>query len=110
MDTSISISAAIIATICSALIIFSERAFPFVLFSKKEPPAFIKFIERYIPPMVMAALLVYCLKDISLCKEQIMPVEFIALTITVLLHLWKRNSLVSIFSGTFAYMMLQKIF
>ena len=97
METSISISAAIIATICSALIIFSERAFPFVLFSKKEPPAFIKFIEKYIPPMVMAALLVYCLKDISLCKEQIMPVEFIALTITVLLHLWKHNSLVSIF-------------
>ena len=47
METNLSISAAIIATICSALVIFSERAFPFVLFSKKEPPAFIKFIEKY---------------------------------------------------------------
>ena len=35
METNLSISAAIIATICSALVIFSERAFPFVLFSKK---------------------------------------------------------------------------
>ena len=100
----------IITTLLISLIIFAERAFPFLLFSKHEPPAIINFIEKYIPPMVMAALLVYCLKDISLCKEQIMPVEFIALTITVLLHLWKHNSLVSIFSGTFAYMMLQKIF
>ena len=44
METNISISAAIIATICSALVIFSERAFPFVLFLKKEPPAFIKIV------------------------------------------------------------------
>ena len=110
METNLSISAAIIATICSALVIFSERASPFVLFSKKEPPAFIKFVEKYIPPMVMAALLVYCLKDISFSREKILPSEFIALTITVVLHLWKRNSLISIFSGTAVYMLLQKIF
>ena len=109
MTESISVSATIIATLCSALIIFSERAFPFVLFSKKEPPAIIKFIEKYIPPMVMAALLIYCLKDINFQNKTFIPIEFISLTVTIALHLWKHNSLISIFSGTAIYMLLQNL-
>lgn len=109
MTESISVSAAIIATVCSALIIFSERAFPFVLFSKKEPPKIIKFIEKYIPPMVMAALLIYCLKDINFQNKTFIPIEFISLTVTIALHLWKHNSLISIFSGTAIYMLLQNL-
>ena len=38
----------IITTLLISLIIFAERAFPFLLFSKHEPPAIINFIEKYI--------------------------------------------------------------
>lgn len=100
---------AAISVILSGLIIFLERAFPFLLFSKKEPPALIKFIERFIPPMVITALLVYCLKDLSLTQRQNFVPAISALTLTILLHIWKRNSLISIFSGTILYMVLIKI-
>ena len=56
---------ALIATLFIMLVTILERAFPFILFSRKNPPKIINFIEKYIPPMVMAALLFYCIKDIS---------------------------------------------
>lgn len=115
----LSVTAALIATIASALVIFSERAFPFVLFSRKSPPSIIRFIEKYIPPMVMAALLFYCLKNLSVTElldsgertitlNKFLP-DLSALTLTVLLHLWKNNSLLSIFGGTALYMFLSQI-
>ena len=55
----------ILAIILSSILIFLERAFPFILFSKKNPPKVIQFIEKYIPPLVMISLVCYCLKDIT---------------------------------------------
>ena len=106
----LTISQAIIASLCIALVIFAERAFPFVLFSKKNPPAIIRFIEKYIPPMVMAALLFYCLKEVSFTTgiQDFIP-EIAGVSFTVILHLWKRNSLLSIFGSTILYMILIRV-
>ena len=49
----LTVCAALIATLISALVIFATRLFPFALFSNKEPPALLKFIEKYIPPMII---------------------------------------------------------
>lgn len=106
----ISLTQAIIATLGSMLIICCERAFPFVLFSKKNPPAVIRFIEKFIPPMVMAALLFYSLKDVSFTGGTVNFVPALAgVGITVLLHLWKHNTLLSISGGTILYMILIRI-
>lgn len=99
----------LIATLISAAVIFATRAFPFVLFSKKDPPAIIRFIEKYIPPMVMAVLLVYCFKDVNFASNPFGLNEIIALYITVMLHLWKGNSMISIFGGTIVYMILVRL-
>ncbi|MDE5798258.1 MAG: AzlD domain-containing protein, partial [Treponemataceae bacterium] len=56
------LSSAFVATVLTAAVIFLLRAFPFLLFSKKDPPPFLRFIEKYIPSMIMAILIVYCLK------------------------------------------------
>ena len=106
----LSIIRALIATFCCALVIFFERAFPFILFNKKEPPKIIKFIEKYIPAMVMAALLLYCLKDIKITSLPFGLPQIIALGVTIALHLWKHNSLISIFSGTAVFMILSNFF
>lgn len=105
---------AFIAIFATALVILLERAFPFILFSRKTPPKAINFIEQYIPPMVMAALLVYCIKDISFAaKSTVNYSGFVPYTIgigaTIGLHLWKRNSLLSIFGGTGLYMILIRV-
>lgn len=100
---------ALIAALISALVIFLTRAFPFLLFSKREPPAIIRFIEKYIPPMVMAVLLVYCFKDVNFSASPFGLPELIALSVTVFLHLWKSNSMLSIFGGTILYMVLIRL-
>lgn len=99
----------LIATLISAAVIFSTRAFPFVLFSKKDPPAIIRFIQKYIPPMVMAVLLIYCFKDVNFGASPFGIPELIGLSVTVGLHLWKSNSMISIFGGTIIYMVLIRL-
>lgn len=104
----------IAAVFMCALMIFSERAFPFVLFSKKNPPKLIRIIQKFIPTMVIACLLVYCLKDISFTDENGLYLKgfvpsFSALFVTLGLQLWKKNTLLSILSGTVLYMALLRI-
>ena len=104
------VSKVLVAVLGSALIIFFERAFPFILFSKREPPRILTFIEKYIPPMVMASLVIYCLKDVKFCGGAVGFIPYFAgVIITIILHLWKRNTLLSIFGGTAVYMILIRI-
>lgn len=114
----LSLSKVLIAVTATALIIFLERALPFLLFSKKNPPAIISFIEKFIPPMVMSCLLLYCLKDINFVNktEEISKIDWkgfipylAGLTTCIALHFWKRNSLLSIFAATIIYMILIRI-
>lgn len=98
---------ALIATLIAALVIFATRLFPFALFSKREPPSILRFIEKYIPPMIMAILLIYCLKDVDFATRPFGLPQLIALCITMASYLWKGNSMVSIFGGTIVFMLLQ---
>lgn len=104
----LTLMAALVATVLCGLVIYLERAFPFLLFSRKDPPKIIRFIERYIPPMVMSALLFYCLKDISFTSSHDYLPSLIAVSFTAIVHLLKRNFLMSVFGGTLIYMVLIK--
>lgn len=102
----ISLSAAVVATCLTAVIIFLLRAFPFLLFSKKDPPPLIRFIEKYIPSMIIAILIVYCLKDVQVTTAPFGIPALVGIASTVALHLWRNNSMISIFGGTIIYMVL----
>jgi branched-subunit amino acid transport protein AzlD len=88
-----------------AIITFFTRAFPFIFF-KKKPGAAIEFFEKHMPPMIMLILVVYCLKDINWASMPFGIPEIICIIITSVLHFWKGNSILSIFSGTILYMLL----
>ena len=94
--------------ICGAIIFF-ERSFSFLLFSRKEPPPLIKFIEKYIPSMIIAILLVYCFKDIKLVTFPYGLPAFAGLFFAVLVNLAVKNSMVSIFGATALYMILSAV-
>ncbi len=100
----------LLAIVLMALTIFATRAFPFVLFSRRDPPAVIRFVEKYIPPMVMAVLVVYCLKDIRWSVWPSGIREIVSLAAVVVLHLWKKNAMLSIFGGTALFMLLINLF
>ena len=92
------------------------RAFPFLLFgSGKKCPPVITYIGKVLSPAAIAMLVIYCYcsaykgKDFTESGAGI-P-ELTASAVTVLLHLWKRNPLLSIIGGTAVYMVLtQKFF
>lgn len=90
-----------------ALVTYILRVAPFVLFGKhQKTPEGILYIGKYLPPAVMGMLIIYSLKNTDIFQvDQSAPLA-IAIFITVILHLWRRNNLVSILSGTVFYMLL----
>ena len=104
---SLSLSAALVATFLTAVVIFLLRAFPFLLFSKKDPPPLLRFIEKYIPSMIIAVLIVYCLKDVRVTVAPFGLPALIGIAATAGLHLWRNNAMISIFGGTVIYMVLR---
>lgn len=83
------------------------RFLPFLVFSENRPiPAFIRYIGKWLPSAVFGMLIVYCLRNVSLLEGSHGLPELIAITLTVVLHLWKRQMLISIAGGTVCYMLL----
>ena len=96
----------VVASIVTMLI----RAFPFVVFGgDKKRPAVIDYLADVLPYAIMGMLVVYCLKNVSLVTAPHGLPELIACVLVVLLHLWKRNTLLSIIAGTAAYMFLIQV-
>ena len=89
---------------------FITRAFPFLLFSKSDKvPGFIQYLGKNLPPCVMAVLVVYCLKSISFSALAGFVPMLLAVVAVVLLHIWKRNNILSIAGGTVLYMLLVQV-
>lgn len=102
-------SAATIAVISLVTIVI--RFLPFLIFTGKKTPEFILYLGKVLPFAIMGMLVVYCLKSVSLVQSPFGLPELIAGVIVVLLHLWKRNTLISIAAGTIVYMLLiQQVF
>lgn len=87
------------------------RVLPFLVFSRGKTPAYVSFLGKYLPYAIMGMLVVYCLKGISFVTMPFGIPELVAAAVVVFLHLWKRNTLLSILGGTACYMaMIQLIF
>lgn len=95
----------LIIAVCALCTLF-ERAFPFLIFRGKEVPEIVRYLGRVLPMAIMATLVMYCLKGISFSSAASFAPMLIASALTALLHIWKRNTLLSIFGGTVCYMVL----
>lgn len=83
------------------------RFLPFAVFRAEKPaPKFIQYLGRALPGAVFGMLVVYCLKDVKLFAGSHGIPELLAIMLVILLHLWKRNMLLSIAGGTVCYMLL----
>ena len=97
----------IIMIVAAAVCTFATRLFPFALFGgKKEVPKFIKYLGDVLPVAILGILIVYCLKDFENGDINYILPQIICVALTALIHLWKRNTLLSIAVGTITYMLL----
>ena len=94
----------------SALVTAAIRFLPFLIFNgSRETPPIITRLSKTLPYAIMAMLVVYCLKSVSFASLAGFAPSLIACAVVVLLHVWKRNTLVSIVSGTVCYMLLVQL-
>ena len=90
-----------------AVTTFATRVVPFLVFPKgKEIPLIIQYLGKVLTPAVIGMLVVYCLKSTTILEAPHGIPEAIAVTVTAVLHIWKRNNLLSIGGGTVLYMVL----
>lgn len=83
------------------------RFLPFLIFpAGKTTPPYIKYLGQVLPSAVFGLLVVYCLKGVSLFSGTHAIPEILSVALVILLHLWKRQMLLSIAGGTICYMLL----
>lgn len=97
----------VIIIVLVAVTTLATRAIPFIMFPKgKKIPRAVEYLGKVLPPAVIGMLVIYCFKSVSLAEFPFGLPEIIAGAVVVLLHLWKRNNLLSIGAGTILYMVL----
>ena len=96
--------AAVLVAVMAAVTILL-RFLPFLVFRKETPP-YLVYLGKVLPPAIIGMLVIYCLKDVSLLSAPFGIPELAGAACVVLLQMWKRNSLVSILTGTVFYMVL----
>ena len=103
----------IILVAVAAVVTLLLRALPFIVFRKGTMPAPIKKVAELLPAAIMGVLVIYCLKgDVYSFLTGINASTIGALVATVFVvavHLWRRNTLISISVGTVIYMVLIRV-
>lgn len=86
------------------------RFLPFLVFKEgAETPKYIQYLGKALPAAIFGMLVVYCLKGVSFTSGAHGLPELISIAVTVTLHLWKRQMLLSISAGTICYMLLVQL-
>ena len=103
-------SQAILIIAVTAGVTMFTRAVPFLFFGgKREMPPVVKAVADKLPPAIMAILVIYCIRDVLVQPGTGLGVSLIALVVVVGLHVWKKNTLLSIAAGTAVYMVLIRL-
>ena len=93
-----------------ALATMLTRFLPFLLFPAGKPtPRFIRYLGHALPPAVFSMLVVYCLENVQLTGGSHGLPELIAIAVVAALHLWRKQTLLSIAGGTIVYMLLVQL-
>ena len=94
----------------AAIVTFIIRAIPFVAFGgKREVPITVTYLGKVLPPAIMVILVIYCIKGIHLLSGSHGIPELLSIAVVTALHVWKRNTLLSIVVGTSFYMILVQV-
>jgi len=93
-----------------AAVTFLIRAIPFVIFKNSATPKIIDYLSNFLPYPIIAMLVVYCLKEVNPIVAPHGIPELLGVLCVAILHIWKRNTLLSIVAGTVCYMLLIHVF
>ncbi|MEU7484756.1 AzlD domain-containing protein [Streptomyces sp. NPDC042319] len=98
-------SYAVVAILVTAAVTWSLRALPFAVLAPLRASTTVQYLSTRMPVGVMVILVVYCLRDLPVTQSRAMA-PLAALAVTIGLHLWRRNALLSILAGTAVHVAL----
>ena len=99
VQSAVTIGAVVLGTMAT-------RFMPFLVFPKgKTPPKFVQYLGKVLPCAAIGLLVVYCFKDVASSGTYGIP-EILSVLLIIVLHKWKKNTLLSIGGGTALYMLL----
>ena len=91
----------------AAVVTAATRFLPFLIFGNgKKTPDIIVYLGKVLPYAIMGMLVVYCMKNVNFAQRPFGLPELIACGAVAVLHVWRRNTLLSIAVGTIGYMLL----
>lgn len=92
-----------------AVITFASRLLPFVLFSRIRPLRWVATVETVLPPLVLWLLVFYSFNNTQWSMAPYGIPALASVVMTVMIHHWKHDSLLSILTGTAVYMILTRL-
>ena len=100
----------VIMIVVCTLVTMLTRFFSFLIFNEhRKTPEIVLYLGKVLPCAIMGMLVVYCLKDVAFLSAPFGIPEFLGIAFVALIHVWKRNSLLSIGLGTVFYMVLVQL-
>ena len=83
------------------------RFLPFLAFPEgRKRPKVITYLGTVLPYALIGMLVVYCFKSVPVFAYPYCIPELLAVVLVTVLHIWKRNTLISVFGGVIFYMVL----
>ena len=115
-----SINEQIILVSAGVLATMITRFTPFIVFRPEKPtPKYISYLGKVLPAAVFAMLVVYCLRNIFIVQHTatgfqgtVSPdatAQILGVMLTIIVHLWRKNMMLSIACGTIGYMLLIRL-
>lgn len=93
----------------SAAATFLTRVTPFLFLSRHSDHPFILHLGRYLPATVMSLLVVIFLLRSAEWRAPLFGADAVVPSLLVVaLHIWRRNALLSILTGTITYMVIKQ--
>lgn len=93
-----------------ALAVQLTRWMPFIFFKNSDRlPSAVSYLGKVIPAAMMGMLVIYCYKDYDFASVTSALPAILAGLACAGIHLWKRNTILSIAAGTAIYMILIRV-
>lgn len=94
----------------AAVATFATRVIPFLFFHRHTEHPLVRHLGRYLPAAVMALLATVFLQRSATWNNALPGFDaLVPAVLVVAIHLWRRNALLSIASGTMAYMAILQL-
>ena len=96
--------------VCAAATMLT-RFLPFLVFGSRggRVPEVVEYLGHVLPAAIFGMLILYCLKSVTPFAGSHGIPEAIAIAVTIALHRWKHQTLVSITGGTVCYVLLVQL-